>query len=217
MFQQYRYIENKYILIESSSREDIINQSILDGEYDLDKENPLSKEERLKLIFSDWQNEDILVISDFVLQYPKLSGDTLIEMTREEICKSGDLSILRDGEIWQDGVIIYKELPKDMLKPKWVYPEWVESATQDEIDLDIIKKQYDEYSPMDLPSVVEEMRLQDPELANEFLTMLIQLRGMANQISSGVKAMSLINSVIPQPSEKLVEFKNNFKKIGGIK
>lgn len=128
MHLQYRNLK----LVEKSGRSDKDNEDILNGVYD-GFEQTLTRDERLKLMFSDWQQGDILVIADKPLKYPKLSGDTLVEMTREEICESGDLSILIDGEVYQDGKITYKAPPEDMVKPKWVYPDWAEQATEGEV------------------------------------------------------------------------------------
>lgn len=132
MFQQYRLINSKYSLVEKSARDDNTNQDILNGVYD-NSETPLSKEERLRMIFSDWQDGDVLVIADSTLKYPKKQGNTLVEMTREEVCESGDLSVLEQGEVYQGGKITKKEVPDDMIKPEWIYPEWVEKATPEEI------------------------------------------------------------------------------------
>lgn len=200
MYIQYRDLK----LIQISGRPDQDNKDILDGKYD-NSETPLSYKERMAKIFSDWREGDILVIADQPLKYPKLQGDTLVEMTREEVCESGDLSVLEPGEVYQDGTIIKKEKPQGV-KIEWQYPNWVETATQDEIDLDAINKMYDEYKTMDFPSVVKEMELQDPAMSEEFLNMLIQLRGMASQITLGIRTMSLL----PQPSKELIAFKNRF-------
>lgn len=127
MFLQYRNLK----LIQTSSRPDEDNKDILGGKYD-NSETPLSYEERISKIFSDWQQGDILVIADQPLKHPKKQGDTLVEMTREEICESGDLSVLDVGEVYQDGTIIKKEKPQGV-KIEWQYPNWVEKATEEEI------------------------------------------------------------------------------------
>lgn len=127
MFLQYRDLK----LIQTNNRPDQDNKDILVGKYD-NSETPLSYEERMAKIFSDWQQGDILVIADQPLKYPKKQGDTLVEMTREEVCDSGDLSVLEIGEVYQDGKIIKKEPSDDLFKPKWEYPNWVESMPQEE-------------------------------------------------------------------------------------
>jgi hypothetical protein len=153
MFFQYRDLK----LIQTSGRPDEDNEAILrgdfldksptyeypedydpsiDGEFGRPIEIPFeipTRDEMLKqFIFPDWQQGDILVIADSPLKHPKLQGNTLVEMTREEVCESGDLSVLVEGEVYQDGVIIKKEKPKGV-KIEWEYPNWVEKATEEEI------------------------------------------------------------------------------------
>lgn len=140
MYLQYRELN----LIAKNNRPDEDNEAILRGDY-LDKtptytedgqEIPFvmpTRDEMIKqFIFPDWQKGDILVIADQPLKHPKLSGNTLVEMTREEVCATGDLSVLDVGEVYQDGVIIKKEPSDDLFKPKWEYPNWVESMLQEE-------------------------------------------------------------------------------------
>lgn len=132
MFFQYRGLK----LIQENNRPDEDNEAILRGDY-LDKTQegfvmPTRDEMLKQFIFPDWQQGDILVIADQPLKHPKLQGDTLVEMTREEVCESGDLSVLVEGEVYQDGVIIKKEKPQGV-KIEWEYPNWVEKATEEEI------------------------------------------------------------------------------------
>lgn len=130
MYIQYRNLK----LIKQSGRPDEDNEAILRGDY-LDKAQEdfvmPNQDEMMKYIFSDWQKGDILIIADRPLRYPKLQGNTLIEMTREEVCQSGDLSVLSDGEIFENGVIKIIERPQGV-KIEWQYPNWVETATKDE-------------------------------------------------------------------------------------
>lgn len=136
MYLQYRNLK----LIQISGRPDQDNKDILDGKYD-NSEIPLSYEERMAKIFSDWRDGDILVIADSPLKHPKKQGDTLVEMTREEVCATGDLSVLEPGEVYQDGVIKTIPIPDELFKPKWEYPNWVESmplAEQEEYHNELI-------------------------------------------------------------------------------
>ena len=146
MYIQYRNLE----LIEMSGRPDEDNEAILRGDY-LDKtpqrtesgeEIPFempSKDEMMKYVFSDWQKGDILVIADSPLKHPKKQGDTLVEMTREEVCSTGNLSILADGEIYENGMI--KTIPRiDGIRIEWQYPQWIEVATLEE-QLEFYKQQ----------------------------------------------------------------------------
>lgn len=142
MYLQYRKNKNKYELMSVNGRSDEDNEAILRGDY-LDKSQKdfimPSRDQMMKYIFSDWQQGDILVIVDSPLKYPKLENGTLIEMTREEVCLSGDLSILNAGEVFEDGVI--KTIPKPQgVRIEWEYPKWVEKATKDE-QLDYYKQE----------------------------------------------------------------------------
>lgn len=67
--------------------------------------------------------------------YPKWDNGKVREKTREEICADGDLSVLTDGEVYQDGVIKTISIPDDLFSPKWEYPNWVEGATLEEMEL----------------------------------------------------------------------------------
>lgn len=154
MYLQYRNLE----LIEKSGRPDEDNEAILRGDYldksttyenqedydDIDEGFPQSvevsfvpsKDEMMTYIFSDWKVGDILVIANAPLQHPKRQGDTLVEMTREEICQTGDLSVLTDGEYFENEKIIKIEYNQKFgyLRPTWdkELKQWIEKATKDE-------------------------------------------------------------------------------------
>lgn len=138
MYIQYRRTQ----LIEKSGRPDNDNEAILRGDY-LDKTSEdfimPNRDKMMKHIFSDWQKGDILVIADSPLKYPKLKNGILVEMTREEVCQSGDLSILYDGEIYENGIIKTIERPQGV-KIEWQYPQWIEVATLEE-QLEYYKQQ----------------------------------------------------------------------------
>ena len=73
---------------------------------------------------------------------------------------------------------------------------WIDKTT----NLDIVQSQYREYEGMDTP------------LATEYLNMMIELRGLIYTLSaSETQAVGYAILPIPQPSEKLKEFKNRFK------
>lgn len=120
MYLQYRNNRGTYELILANNRPDSDNEAILRGDY-LDKtptyddeghEIPFempSREQLLKeCIFPDWQEGDILVVAPEPLKHPKWSDElqTLVEMTKEEVCSSGDLTVLGIGEKFQDGHIV---------------------------------------------------------------------------------------------------------------
>lgn len=211
MYIQYRDLK----LIQCSSRPDKDNEAILRGDYlDKSQENFVmpGRDEMMKYIFSDWQVGDILVIADSPLKHPKLQGDTLVEMTREGICQSGDLSILVDGEYFEDGKIIKVEYNPELgyLKPVWYreLKQWLDGAT----DLEKVQAQISEYSELDTPSTLKEM---GTELANECIDMLISLRNLAYSLESPKTMRRARRSVIeiPQPSEQLKVFKDRFNSI----
>lgn len=122
-----------------------------------------------------------------------------------------DETKLEEGQIIENGKIKYIAPPEEMLIPKWDFTEkvWKESAT----DFDMIKAQYDEYAGMDTPSTLKEMQMQDPALATELIDMLIELRGMMYSLQNPVPQTYKMKITLPQPSEKLKDFKNKFNRI----
>ncbi len=209
MWLHYRNIQ----YLEASARPDDVNEKILNGDY-LDKSQEdfimPNQDKMMKYIFSDWQKGDILVIADSPLQYPKKQGNILVEMTREEICQSGDLSVLFEGEYFEDGKIIKVEYNQELgfLKQTWnrELKEWIEGAT----DIEKVQAQINEYSELDTPSTLKEM---GTELANECMDMLIQLRNMAYTLGNPATIEDRDLLVLPKPSEKLKQFKNKYNLI----
>ena len=218
MYLQYRNLK----LIEISGRPDEDNEKILNGIYD-NSEESLSREERLKMIFSDWQIGDILVIADKPLKYPKKSGDTLVEMSLyeayqnklyelkyNEVIYKDDILVLEQGQyVDESGVLQAVPKPEGTrVEWNWETHEWEEKAT----NLEIVQAQYKDYEGMDTPSTLEEMKQQDPALAEEYLNMMIELRGLIYTLSvSETQAVGYAVLPIPQPSLALKEFKNKFK------
>lgn len=84
-------------------------------------------------------NNDNTVVSEVLFNKPTWTGIELREMTREEVCEGGDLSVLFDGEIYENGVIKTIERPQGV-KIEWQYPQWVEIATLEE-QLEYYKQQ----------------------------------------------------------------------------
>lgn len=80
-------------------------------------------------------NHDNTIISEQYIEYPTWDGNELRNMTREEICEYYDLSILTDGEVYENGKITKIDPPSDFFKPVWSYPNWYEGATQEEISV----------------------------------------------------------------------------------
>lgn len=121
MYLQYRKDESKYELIQQNNRPDTDNNDIIAGKYD-NSISELSNEERLTMIFDGWQEGDILVVAPEPLKHPKWSDElqTLVEMTKEEVCSSGDLTVLEIGEKFQDGHIVQVPNPStEYLRYTW--------------------------------------------------------------------------------------------------
>lgn len=103
------------------------------------------------------------------------------------------------------------------------YNQWLQYAIKNDdrehipTELELVQIEYAEWETMDTPSTVEEMKQQDPAMAEEFLNMMIELRSLIYTLSTDVQPLAEDRAVgfaaltIPQPSEKLKEFKNRFK------
>ena len=232
MYLQYRNLK----LIEISGRPDEDNKSILNGDYlnkaqkitEAGEEIPFempSRDEMMKYIFSDWQVGDVLVIADKPLKYPKVQGDTLVEMSLYEAYQNKLYELKYNEVIYKDDILVLKQgqyvdesgvlqtVPKiegTRIEWDWKTHEWEEKAT----NLEIVQAQYKEYESLDTPSVIEEMKQQDPSLAAELINMLIELRGLIYTLSaSEIQAVGYAAIHIPQPSEKLKMFKNKIMSI----
>ncbi len=168
--------------------------------------------------------QDYVVIEqDYPFSYPTFENDTIKEMTIYERYQNGlyalserekeyqgDIITLSEGQyIDESGVL--QTIPKiegTRVEWNWKTHEWEEKAT----NLEIVQAQYSEYEGMDTPSTLEEMKQQDPALATEYLNMMIELRGLIYTLSaSETQAVGYTAIHIPEPSNKLKEFKNKFK------
>lgn len=81
--------------------------------------------------FPSWTND--MTASEVEFRNPKLIDGQLVEKTRLDLVLEGSEQ-LAEGEIIQGTEIITIPRPSEMLKPVWVVAEWVESATQEEIE-----------------------------------------------------------------------------------
>ena len=179
--------------------------------------------------YPDWDTET-MIASEVKYDYPCLdvSGE-LREMSKYEKYKKGlyellenevefknDILVLEQGQYVDESGVL-QTIPKPegtRIEWNWKTHEWEEKAT----NLEIVQAQYKDYEGMDTPSTLEEMKQQDPALATEYLNMMIELRGLIYTLSAGVQpqasetqAVGYAILSIPQPSEKLKEFKNKFK------
>ena len=133
----------------------------------------------------------------------------LYELQENEVEFEGDIRTLVPGEYLENGEIKKKEKPEGVkIEWNWETHIWEEKAS----DLEIVEAQYKEYKGMDTPSVLKEMELQDPALATELINMLIELRGIMYSLQSQAATFKT-KLVLPEPSEKLLNFKNKFNKI----
>ena len=134
----------------------------------------------------------------------------LYELLENEVEYRGDILVLEQGQ-YVDEKGVLQTVPKiegTRVEWNWQTHEWEEKAT----NLEIVQAQYKDYEGMDTPSTLEEMKLQDPALATEYLNMMIELRSLIYTLSaSKTQAVGYAILPIPQPSEKLKEFKNRFK------
>ena len=141
-------------------------------------------------------------------KYEKFKAD-LYELQQNEVEYKGDILTLEPGQYIKDGEVITVSKPEGTrIEWDWELHEWEEKAT----NLEIVQAQYKEYEGMDTPSTLEEMKQQDPAMATEYLNMMIELRSLIYTLSaSETQAVGYAILPIPQPSEKLKEFKNKFK------
>ncbi len=173
----------------------------------------------------DLNKDDYVVVEqEYAFKYPTYRADKNIieEMTLYEAYKNG-LYELQPHQVEYEGDIITLE-PGQFINPQgkletvpkiegtrvewnWETNQWEDVAT----NLEVVQKQYSEYEGMDTPSVVKEMELQDPALAEEFVNMLIELRGLIYTLSaSETQAVGYTAIHIPTPSKALKNFKNRF-------
>ena len=155
--------------------------------------------------------------------------NTIEEMTKYEKYQNGLYELQFNEVIYKDDVLtleagqyvdesgVLQTVPKiegTRVEWNWKTHEWEEKAT----NLEIVQAQYSEYEGMDTPSTLEEMKQQDPAMAEEYIGMMIELRGLIYTLSAGVqpqaaedKAVGFAALPIPQPTKALKEFKNKFK------
>lgn len=176
--------------------------------------------------YPTWDKET-MIASEIKYEYPIISSEEegLREMTKYEKFKvgiyelleneveyQGDILVLEAGQYLDESGVL-QTIPKPegtRIEWNWKTHDWEEKAT----NLEIVQAQYKEYESMDTPSVVEEMKQQDPSLAAELINMLIELRGLIYTLStSEIQAVGYAIIHIPQPSEKLKMFKNKLMSI----
>ena len=136
----------------------------------------------------------------------------LYELAYNEVEYKNDILTLEAGQyVNETGELV--TVPKiEGVRVEW---DWINHIWEDKAsNLEIVQSQYSEYEGMDTPSTLEEMRLQDPSLATEYLNMMIELRGLIYTLSvSGTQSIGYAAIQLPVPSEKLKQFKDKFKRV----
>ena len=99
------------------------------------------------------------------------------------------------------------------------YEAWLQYAIKHDnrehipTEYELIKMQYDEYEPLDRPSVLKEMRDLDPALEEELLNLLIDSRQLMDQLRDNPSTVFKSGFRVPTVSEKLKLFKEKRKDI----
>lgn len=172
--------------------------------------------------------QDYVVIEqDYPFDYPTFKDETIKEMTIYERYQNGLYALSEREKEYQGDIItlepgqyidekgVLQTVPKPegtRIEWNWKTHEWEEKAT----NLEIVQAQYRDYEGMDTPSTIEEMKQQDPAMAEEFLNMMIELRSLIYTLSTDVQTLAEDRAVgfatlpIPQPSKALKDFKNKF-------
>ena len=91
-------------------------------------------------------NIDNNIASETKFENPILDANIIREKTREEqILLDNKLELLQDGEYLENNQIIVVPVPENLFIKKWVSPNWIEGATQKDIDSEVFKL-LDEYT-----------------------------------------------------------------------
>lgn len=154
-------------------------------------------------------------------------GNIIREATEYEKYQRGQRKLSENEVIFKENIIILEpgqyideekqELitvpcPPEYLVNDWDKENhiWIDLTT----DYDRVQAQYREYEGMDTPSTIKEMKLQDPALSEEYVTMMIELRTLmySLQEQKQVRTITLNEKEIdiPQASKALETFKNKF-------
>ncbi len=93
--------------------------------------------------------------------------NNLYELQFNEVEYKNDILTLEAGQYVNEAgeLVTVPKIEGTRVEWNWETHEWEEKAT----NLEVVQSQYSEYEGMDTPSTLEEMRLQDPSLATEYL------------------------------------------------
>ena len=136
----------------------------------------------------------------------------LYELAYNEVEYKNDILTLEAGQYVNEAgeLVTVPKIEGVRVEWDWINHIWEDKAS----NLEIVQSQYSEYEGMDTPSTLEEMRLQDPSLATEYLNMMIELRGLIYTLSaSEAQSVGYAAIQLPVPSEKLKQFKDKFKRV----
>lgn len=133
------------------------------------------------------------------------------QLQEREVAFKEEITYLEEGWYIENNELIKVERPGYMVNP--VFNEkthiWEETATESEIYISKLRKEYREYKEMDSPSILREMELTDASIVDEYILMMIELRELISNYNMGISTIS----DIPTPSKALVDFKNRIKNI----
>lgn len=133
------------------------------------------------------------------------------KLQEREVAFKEEIIYLEEGWYIENNELIKVERPEDMVNP--VFNEkthiWEETATEPDIYISKLRKEYREYKEMDSPSILREMELTDTSIVDEYILMMIELRELIINYNIGISTIS----DIPTPSKALVDFKNRIKNI----
>ena len=135
----------------------------------------------------------------------------LYELAYNEVEFKGDILVLEAGQYIKDNELVtVPRIEGVRVEWDWNTHTWEDKAT----NLEVVQSQYSEYKGMDTPSTVEEMRQQDPAMATEFITMMIELRELMYTLSvSDTQVAGYTAIQIHSPSIPLRKFKEKFNLI----
>lgn len=138
------------------------------------------------------------------------------KLSENEVIFKENIIILEPGQYIDEEKqeLITVPCPPEYLVNDWDKENhiWIDLTT----DYDRVQAQYREYEGMDTPSTIKEMKLQDPALSEEYVTMMIELRtlmySLQEQKQVRARTIALVEKEIdiPHASKALETFKNKF-------
>ena len=81
--------------------------------------------------YSEW-NAEIMIYTNENLRHPKIENGILIEKSTDELKLEGIIPI-ENGELIAKGKIVIVPIPKNLIRPVWISPNWIEGITKEEL------------------------------------------------------------------------------------